>query len=309
MTPNLVSDRPASISLLRIFAMLIIGFLFIGNVIALLTVSLLYEGNLSEALTDPVGHPEIQTILVVAQGLAAFVGLVLIPWYYLKTFEHRSPLYFVGAFPSIVWFSLLVLVTVALVVGISPITEWNAEVQLPSWLGAFGDFMNEMERQAKQLTDAMTSGMTPASFALIFIVVAIIPAIGEELVFRGLIQTELQRAVGNPHLGIWLTAIFFSAFHMQFFGFFPRMFIGALLGYLYFWSGNLWYPIVGHFLNNGLQLIGIYLMQLNVLDFDVESTEQAPLPLVGISLLLLAGMLYYCRKNLTPTAPARDITS
>ncbi|MBL7848530.1 MAG: CPBP family intramembrane metalloprotease [Cyclobacteriaceae bacterium] len=306
MTPNLVSDRPASISLLRIFAMLIIGFLFIGNVIALLTVSLLYDGNLSEAMTDPVGHPEIQTILVIAQGLAAFVGLVLIPWYYLKTFEHRSPFNFVRAFPSVVWFALLVVMTVALVVGISPITEWNAEVELPSWLGAFGDFMNEMERQAKQLTDAMTSGMTPASFALIFIVVAIIPAIGEELVFRGLIQTELQRALGNPHLGIWLTAAFFSAFHMQFFGFFPRMFIGALLGYLYFWSGNLWYPIVGHFLNNGLQLIGIYLMQLNLLDFDVESTEQAPLPIVGISLLLLAGMLYYCSKNLTPTASARD---
>lgn len=299
MAFNLVSDRPAFVSLLRIFAMIILGFIVIGNVVALSVISLLYTGDLLNALEHPAETPDLGTILVIAQGLAALAGLVFVPWFYVRTFEHRPLRNFFGPFPNVLWFLVLSAVTIALIVGISPLTEWNAGMQLPESLGGLGDFMKDMEAKAAQLTTAMTSNLTPGSFLLVFVVVAVIPAIGEEFVFRGLIQTELQRALRNPEAAIWVGAVIFSAFHMQFFGFIPRLLIGALLGHLYFWSGSLWYPVLGHFLNNGLQVLGIYLMQQNIITYDMESTESAPLPLVGISIVMLAGLLYYCRKNLT----------
>jgi len=299
MSANLVSDRPASISLLRILAMVAFGYIVMGNVIALLVVSLLYQGNLVEALSNPVAHPDIRNIMLLAQGLASLVGLVFIPWFYLKTFENRSPARLIGKIPTAGWFGILTATVVVLAIALSPIAEWNAGMEFPPWTGGLGDFLTQMERQAEIMVKAFTSDLTPATFILVFVVIAIIPALGEELVFRGLIQTELQRAIGNPHVGIWLAAAFFSAFHFQFFGFFPRLLIGVVLGYFYFWSGNLWIPIVLHFLNNGLQVIALYLRQLEVINFDVESTESAPLYFVLPAILMLAALLYHSRKNLT----------
>ncbi len=307
MLVNLISDRPASISLLRILAMVLFGYVVMGNVVAMLVVGFLYEGNLIEAITKPLDHPEIRNILLVAQGLAGLVGLILIPWYYLRSFEGRSPAVLFGKMPSLIWVGILAIAVVAFAIAISPVTQWNAEVHFPSWTGAFGEYLTNIEKQTEILVKLFTSNLTPATFALTFVVVSILPGIGEELVFRGMIQTELQRAVGNPHLGIWLAAVFFSAFHMQFFGFFTRMLIGALLGYLYFWSGNLWVPIVAHMLNNGLQLLGIYLYQLKVHSIDPESTESAPLVTLAISLVVTTGIVYYCKNNLTHQSPtARD---
>jgi hypothetical protein len=300
MSANLVSDRPASVSLLRILGVLILGYIILGNVVALVTISLLYGDDFLLAMSDPISHPDVRNIMVFAQGLASLVGLVLVPTFYLKSFEHRSTGRFFAGFPSSRWILILSMLVVTLAVGISPLTEWNANVELPSWTGGLGDFLRDFENQAAVLVKAFVSDLTPATFLLVFVVIAVIPAWGEELVFRGLIQTELLRAFRNPHVAIWCSAAIFSAFHMQFFGFVPRLLMGATVGYLYFWSGNLWMPVTFHFLNNGLQVTAIYLMQLKVHTLDVESTESAPLSLVAVSLLLMTGLLYYCRKNLAP---------
>ena len=66
----------------------------------------------------------------------------------------------------------------------------------------------------------------------------------------------------------------------------------------YFWSGNLWIPVIGHFLNNGLQVIGLYLYQLNIHTVDMDSPESAPLAIVAVSVVATAGLLYYCKNNL-----------
>lgn len=308
MSPVTVSDRPASISILRILAMVIFGYIVMGNVVAMLVISLLYPGNLVEALSDPIHHPDIRDIMLFAQGLASLVGLVLIPWYYLKAFEQRGLSNFFSGFPSARWFGILGLLVVSLAIVISPVAEWNANMPLPGWTGALGELLREFENQAEVLVKAFLADLTPTSFLLAFVVIAIVPALGEELVFRGLIQNEFGRAFGNPHTAIWLSAALFSAFHMQFFGFFPRMLLGAAMGYLYYWSGNLWVPVVLHFLNNGIQVVAIYLRQLEIHSMDVESTESAPLPYVLAALLVLTGLLYYCRKNLTPPDSSRDTT-
>ena len=300
MNVNLVSDRPASISLLRISAMILLGYFMMGSVVSLLVMAILYDGNLVDAMANPLGHPEMRNILVLAQGLASFVGLVLIPWYYLRFFEQRHLTDLFKAIPSWEIIFAVFLITIAFGVAISPVTEWNASVQFPSWTGAMGEMFTNMEKQAELLIKLITSNLSPSIFALVFVVVAIIPALGEEFVFRGLIQTELQRAFGNPHTAIWVAAAIFSAFHFQFFGFFPRLLIGALLGYLYYWSGNLWLPILAHFFNNGIQMIALYMFQQGLHSMDVESTESAPLYLVALGAVIALALLYQIRNTLNP---------
>lgn len=305
MNPNLVSDRSPGASLLGLMGMVIFGFIVLGNVIAALMITILYKGDLIAAMQDPAAHPDIRTLLAASQGVAAFVGLILVPWLYLKLIEQKTFKPFFGSTPGISWWGILTILVIALALAISPVSEWNANLPL-SEEGWFGQLARSLEDSAEKLVNAMVSDLTPASFGLMFVVIAIIPAVGEELVFRGMIQTEMVRAVRNPHLGIWLTAAFFSAFHLQLFGFVPRLLIGAFLGYLYYWSGNLWYPIVAHFLNNGLQVLGIYLGQLKVHSYDIESTDSAPWQYVIAALLVLGALLYYCKKNLGFTPNESD---
>jgi hypothetical protein len=132
-------------------------------------------------------------------------------------------------------------------------------------------------------------------------VIAIVPAIGEEFLFRGIVQNLLLNVSRNIHLSIWISAFLFSAIHFQFFGFVPRMLLGALFGYLYFWSGNLLYPIAAHFINNGFTLLMIYLFRSDVINFDIESTESVPITTVLIFGVITTALLYYFRKMNTTT--------
>jgi membrane protease YdiL (CAAX protease family) len=128
------------------------------------------------------------------------------------------------------------------------------------------------------------------------VIIAVLPAIGEELVFRGLIQNELFRGTKNIHVSIWIAAFLFSAIHIQFFGFVPRLLLGALFGYLYYWSGNLSLAILAHFVNNAVSVVALYLYQHGKFTFDIESPESAPPNVVIVSTLITAGLLFYFYK-------------
>ena len=297
MPVNLVSDRPPLISLLRILMIVLFGFVLVGPAIGLAVASLIYDGDLLQAMMDPANHPDIRDAVLLSQGIAASIGLIFLPWCYVHFIEHRSLTGFFKGEQNWPLLVVTVLVAVAgLALAISPVVEWNANVEFPDWMSGFGRWAKETEDMAAALIRSITSNLSPLAFMFTFLVVAILPAVGEELVFRGLIQHELQRAVKNPHVAIWTTALLFSAFHFQFLGFVPRMFIGAFLGYLYYWSGNLWIPILAHFFNNGLQLVGLYLFQKGILTFDVESTDSAPLSIVAISVVLTLLLLFFLKN-------------
>jgi len=234
--------------------------MFVGQTVGVLVGSLMYAGDFMKAMTDPVNHPDIGTAILFSQGIGSMVGLIFIPWFYLKASEHKDIRGLFRSEPQ--WPTLLIAMLIgimAMATAISPIAEWNNNIQFPEWLSGFGQWAKNTEKLAADIIKSITSNLTPGGFILTFFVVAVIPGIGEELVFRGLIQNEFVRAFKNPHLAIWTTSIIFSAIHLQFFGFVPRILIGAFLGYLYYWSGNLWVPIIAHFINNGLQVIGLYL--------------------------------------------------
>ena len=135
----------------------------------------------------------------------------------------------------------------------------------------------------------------------------LVPAVAEELVFRGVIQKNLVRWF-SPHVGVWLGAAIFTAIHMQFFGFVPRFVLGLVLGYLYLWSGNILVSMAAHFTQNAFQLLLLYLAQRGQFGwgFDPDSNEALPWPLVLPSALLTAGLLYFLHQRMTaPAAPTQ----
>ena len=111
-------------------------------------------------------------------------------------------------------------------------------------------WMRNSESQANEITEAFLSTKSIGGLIGNIFIVAVLPAIGEELLFRGLLQGLIKKMTGNFHWAIWVTAALFSALHLQFFGFLPRMLLGAFFGYLLEWTGTLWLPVIAHFINN-----------------------------------------------------------
>jgi membrane protease YdiL (CAAX protease family) len=167
---------------------------------------------------------------------------------------------------------------------------------MPDFLKGFEYWAREKEDIAAELTAYLTQFDSFGNFALAFFVIAILAGVGEELVFRGMLQPELQRATGNIHAAIWISAILFSAIHLQFFGFVPRMLLGVMFGYLYYWSGNIIIPMLAHFVNNGFSLLMVYLYQLGIISIDLESGESASPLLVAFFTIITFGLLLYLKK-------------
>lgn len=141
----------------------------------------------------------------------------------------------------------------------------NMKIPMPS-------FLIEMEAGTAEMVKNLLLVDQPHELWFNLFVIAVIPAIGEEFIFRGILQKKLVEHMKNPHVAIWLAAIIFSAIHMQFQGFLSRMLLGGVLGYLYHWTGNLWVPIIAHLVNNGIQIIGQYFFQKGMIDINMDST-------------------------------------
>jgi membrane protease YdiL (CAAX protease family) len=227
-------------------------------------------------------------VIVVAQQ----IGLFLAPAIMLAVFEGKKPQRFYGfKVPQNGLLLTVILLMLASTPIMSLINEWNMAMHLPSFLNDVEVWMRKLEDEGMVTTKVILSG---TSFTLLFVnllVIAVTPAICEELIFRGGLQRTLLRWAKNPHVGIWLTAIVFSTIHFQFFGFFPRLILGALFGYIYYWTGSLWYPIIGHFINNAYAVIVTWYMQRN--QIPLEKAEEMNLAWYGylISAIITIALL------------------
>jgi membrane protease YdiL (CAAX protease family) len=276
------------------------GFIFIGPIIGFFLSIPFFEGSITDQIqkmADPVGYPEFRLPLYIMQGSATLIGLGLLPSLFWFSIERKGiASWFAGKKVYGLMLITTLAMTIAFMVTNSVFIDWNAHLSFPESMKGFEEWARSYEERAEELTKYMTNFSSMGEFLLAFVVIAILPAFGEELVFRGMLQPQLFRATKNIHVAIWTTAILFSAFHLQFFGFVPRMLLGALFGYLYYWSGNLLMPMFAHFVNNGFSVLMLYLNQKGVSEMDMESTESAPWPAVIIFTLLAGAMLYYFKK-------------
>lgn len=180
--------------------------------------------------------------------------------------------------------------------------EINKNLQLPDFLKQVEIWMQRSENNAEIITKAFLAGTDLNTFLFNLLLIAIIPAVGEELMFRGIIQRILNDWIQNIHLSIWISAILFSAMHLQFYGFLPRMLMGALFGYIFYWSGSLWIPILAHFINNALAVSLQFLINKGYkIEFlEKIGTENNALFFVSCSaviIILLLLQFYFLRKE------------
>jgi hypothetical protein len=194
---------------------------------------------------------------------------------------------------------VMALITVFLVFALMPVINWAGEVNshltLPAFLSGIENWIKASEANAKQLTDAFMKMDAPMDLLINIVIIALLAAVGEELLFRGALQNVLVEWTKKTHLSVWITAIVFSALHAQFYGFLPRMLLGVVLGYLYVWSGSLWVSMLFHFLNNGLAVLFSYLIGKGIISKTAETVGagDTPVLVVILSVVLSAGLLYF----------------
>ena len=243
--------------------------------------------------------PNGRMALLFAQGLGSGLGFWLATWGILRFLE-KADLGWAKQLSrvngkNLAWVTAMT-VGGMLVNGL--LMYWNSHLVLPEFLSGVEQWMRDMEKQLMELTQFLTDFQSIPELLAGILVIGVFAGVGEELFFRGLIQPKLQGYLRSPHWGIWVTALIFSAIHVQFYGFLPRLFLGALFGYLYHYTGSLFYPILGHILNNALTLLLVYWSNQGVLELDVQSTDTVSYPgaVVGI-LVINLGVRYFKKAN------------
>lgn len=189
--------------------------------------------------------------------------------------------------PAITVLSIMSIFTIAIFIQYA--YQLNRLVPMPEWMIA-------MEEQSETLIKQILVMDNIPDLIFNILLIGVLPAIGEELLFRGVIQKRLAHYLKRPQLAIWISAIIFSAIHFQFQGFFPRLFLGALLGYLFWLGGSLWLAILVHFINNGFQVIMYYLHKKNITDIDLEAEFAIPWSGAIVSLGITLTLLYLIKK-------------
>ncbi len=189
-----------------------------------------------------------------------------------------------------IWLIVVFVMPMALPV-VNLLKAINDTLILPDFLSGVELWMQQMESQAAELTEKFLQVSSFSDFLLNLLVLAFVPAVAEEFFFRGILQRIFSDKM-NKHYAVWITAFLFSAIHLQFYGFFPRLLLGAVLGYLYVATGSLWAPIVAHFMNNGLAVISSALEQKGLLSVDVDTIGTGHGWWVGVlSAMLVSGGL------------------
>ena len=172
----------------------------------------------------------------------------------------------------------------------------NLQLELPEWMDQSEAAGNAM------LAGVMTFGAVP-ELLMALLAVAVVPAFGEELLFRGILQRRLLGTIVSGNAAIWITAVVFSAIHVEFAGFLPRMLLGALLGYSYRWTGSLWIPILLHFLFNGLQVLATYASGEFTPDTEMAELDLPTLIFCGLGGLATVYLVWRTERRLATEAP------
>jgi uncharacterized protein len=278
--------------------------LLIGLLISLLLISSLFGmlimvpfmgvDFLTKLAAPDYQDPSMVNALKVIQIISMAGGLLLPALIYIYVTEKNFRQYLL---PDKSRFLFTAALAAILIIIAQPLIgysyELNSNMQLPASLKGLEQWIKNMEDQASQITDAFLNTISVSGFLVNIFMIALLPALCEEILFRGVLARLLRQWSGNMHLAIIISSIIFAGIHMQFLGFLPRFLLGIALGYLFFWSGNIWIPIIAHFTNNLLSVVVEFLYRSGLSSTNAEQFGRFEGYSLIIASSLLTGILLY----------------
>jgi membrane protease YdiL (CAAX protease family) len=271
-----------------------IGIVLVGNLIGAVIVAAFYglDMVLNVARLD-LSVPGTANALWILQIIGTTIPLLITPLVFAR-FVVKQPREYLKPSFNFPW-TMIVIVFCVMMIS-SPLIELlsriNQNMVLPDYLGGVQKWMRESEDKAEKLIAVLLKMDTIFGAIANVIAVGLFTAIVEELMFRGCVQTIFVKWTGNAHAAVWITAILFSAFHMEFFGFLPRLLLGALFGYFAAWSGSVWPAVWGHFLNNGTAVVVTYLYQHKKIKINPDDVHVFNYQAYVFSFVIVLFLLY-----------------
>lgn len=200
-------------------------------------------------------------------------------------------------------FFSVILVYFLVLPAMNQLIDWNAGMHLPDSMSGLERQLRAWEDAARQITLSIFSGTSAGVLISGILIVGVLTGFAEESFFRGGIQRLLFRLRVNRHLAIWITAFIFSTVHFQFFGFFPRLLLGAWFGYLYMWTGSLWVPVFAHALNNSMAVAGAWLTANNLISFNPDTLGVSDgFPILALLSVLAASVVIVFHRHFFPAS-------
>jgi membrane protease YdiL (CAAX protease family) len=289
-------DQHPALQLL-LFVGIFIGILLAGNLLAFAIIGACYGLPLLSSISRMnVGAPHFANALWILQivGTTIPIFTAAVVFAYKLTLNPRGYLKPRAKFP-------LVLLVLVLLIGLmsAPVIEMlsniNQQIPIPSFL----NWMKDTQKNNEKMLDVMLQMKTIWALLFDIIVIGLLTAIAEEFMFRGIIQSIFVRWTNNSHAAVWITAALFSAFHMDFYGFLPRLLLGVLFGYFVVWSGSIWPAIWAHFINNTTDVVITYLAKNKIVAIDVDSQHFFSYPGYIISIAVVAGGMFLYKRMAT----------
>jgi len=262
-------------------------------------------------LSDPdkwdYSNPSLLTFLR-GSLVVQFIALYIIPVFLFARFCDPKPTQYLGLTSSKPIYFILG-ITVLLVA--LPFVDWTGTIndQLIPETTSIGKWMKASEEAVAKQIGFMLKRHTVQDLLLNLVLVAVFAGVGEELLFRGVLQRLFIKLFKNPWAGILITAFIFSAIHLQFYGFIPRFILGILLGLIYWYSGSLWPAIIAHFAYDAFAVIMIWFNPALAEQDSVAVSLGNKTLLAAISLALVMIIVILMKKRSTnsyETVYARD---
>jgi membrane protease YdiL (CAAX protease family) len=273
----------------------------VGSLLSVVALVALYGMEIMQnTMALSTGDPAYLTGLRLAQSLTSLCLFLIPPVLLAITEKTRITTFYGFKKPK----PVLLLIVLLIMLSSLPLMEWltlsNQKMVLPEYLKSVENWMREKEAAAMNMTILLLRIRGFGEFLVNILIIALLPAVAEELLFRGGVQRSFSRMFRNPHIAIWVSAFIFSAIHMQFFGFFPRLILGAAFGYIYLWTGSLWYAMLAHFLNNAYAVCQAWYMQTHGIPLDqVDNSAYFPWYAYVISLILSIFLFKYLKDKTT----------
>ena len=293
-----------------LLVLLVVLFLLVSTILSFLLAIPIFHLSLSE-LYRILSNPQPDTVGVlkffqVVQSVFLFLlPALLTAW----LFSTNAPVYLqTDTRPSGISLLLALSSLVVAIPLMNAIAQFNTGIDLPDRLDTLESLIREMEESAERLTVLFLRGETMSDLAVNLVMIAVLPALGEELLFRGVLQRLLTEWTRNAHAGVLIGAFVFSFIHFQFYGFIPRFLLGMYFGYLLLWSSSLWIPIAAHFMNNGFAVVYYHFSKapMGETGMDKLGTGSNGNTMVYLSAFLafvLIGMIFIHERNRRPALP------